>query len=678
MSVAFRTVLHMSVMFSLAVCEFPNTCTRSNNYSVVYSILEKWANTTKTALLTVVFDDYDDEDTSDDPRGILNYVKVPSRLITLDHMMSLSWQHQEEDYRVVEPGGCVLLQFSQLNRLKNILDSPHLSSFWHPDSFYVLQSLGTINFCKLERFCRWLFQRLWRTRRIYKIIFLASDSSRTIRFDPFGRVPQEGYFLKIDYTNLTDVSDLFEERRSFEKHPLRISIFESTTMTKQGDQYGGLDYRYLEGITKKMNVTPILVQEKDKHGWKENNVFFGTLGQLVYGHCDVSFNQFFVKDYMTKQIEFTAAINSDRLCVVVPKALPIPEYLEILKTFSGGCWLLILTSYFVIAIIYTSIKDASIANRAADSRQSCEKVRGSREYCSDPRYLADQSGTANEIAGKRHGRPYDGFSAASHPSRLEGAIFPRLMILVKYFTEIMLHQTQPFENTKPWFPERLFVMCSLWLSLILNGVFASQLAASFSRLHYYDDIDTLEQLEQSGLEILTSSRDIIDDALTDATSPILKRLHDRMMYANETEIKRRLFQSRDAAHLYQLTLLPFKYDKHQRRKLHIVKECPKDYILANIVREGSPFRDRINSILSRLNNAGFYGKWYRDHIVSRLASQQNRKDESIVHRKITVRHLLIPFAIFHFGLAVSTIVFIYERRDTNRVAASTKRKQIRD
>ncbi|XP_076284412.1 uncharacterized protein LOC143210952 [Lasioglossum baleicum] len=181
-------------------------------------------------------------------------------------------------------------------------------------------------------------------------------------------------------------------------------------------------------------------------------------------------------------------------------------------------------------------------------------------------------------------------SNRSRPKRLGRVIFPRLTILVKYLAKVMLQPTQPFENCKPSFPERLFVICSLWLSLILNGVFTSQLAASFSRLHYYDDIDTLEQLEESGLVILTSSRDIIEDALTDTTSPVLKRLRDRMMYANETEINRRLFRSKDAAYLHQLTTLPFKYNEHQRRKLHIMKECPKDYILANIIQKGySPF-----------------------------------------------------------------------------------------
>ncbi|XP_076656655.1 uncharacterized protein LOC143361274 [Halictus rubicundus] len=674
MSAAFRAAV-TSAMLLLVACEFRNPARQSDNYAAVYPFLEKWANTTKTALLTVLLDDHGSEDASGVPRNILNHVNVPVRLITLDHVISLNWQNQGKDYRVIEPGGCVLFRFSRIDSLKSMLNPPHLTSLWHPDSLYILQSLGSLSFCDLERFCRRTFERLWRSRRIYKIIFLDGGSSKAIRPDPFrvfggGCAGGEEDFLRVNYANLTDVSDFFEARLSFGKCPLRIAIFESTTMTKTGDQYGGVDYRYLEAITGMMNVTPILIPEKDKHGWSENGVFFGTLGQLINGHSDLSFNQFFVKYYLTKRIQFTNAITSDKLCVLVPKAPPVPEYLVILKTFTGHVWLLILSSYFVIAIIYTSLKGSGFANTIADSPQGsrrCKTERKSHEHRGEPRSHADQSEPASEIAGKNDA-PLRGFAKRSRPRRLERVIFPRLMILVKYLTKVMLQPTQPFENCKPSFPERLFVICSLWLGLILNGVFTSQLAASFSRLHYYDDIDTLEQLEESGLAILTSSRDIIEDALTDTTSPILKRLRDRMMYANETEINRRLFRSKDAAYLYQLTILPFKYNEYQRRKLHIMKECPKDYILAHIIPEGSPFLGRVNNILARLNNAGFYGKWYRDHTASHSSSHVLPEDESITrHRRITVRHLLIPFAICQVGLSLATIVFICERRETNRV-----------
>lgn len=42
------------------------------------------------------------------------------------------------------------------------------------------------------------------------------------------------------------------------------------------------------------------------------------------------------------------------------------------------------------------------------------------------------------------------------------------------------------------------MMCSLFLSLILNGLITSQLASSFSKRMYYENINTLEQLKESG------------------------------------------------------------------------------------------------------------------------------------------------------------------------------------
>lgn len=72
---------------------------------------------------------------------------------------------------------------------------------------------------------------------------------------------------------------------------------------------------------------------------------------------------------------------------------------------------------------------------------------------------------------------------------------------------------------------------------------------------------------------------------------------------------------------------------------------------------GSPFRGRINNVIGRLNNGGFYGKWYR-------ALYQARKrvflHGTTRHRKITIRHLFIPFTILYVGLAISTIVFVRE------------------
>lgn len=82
--------------------------------------------------------------------------------------------------------------------------------------------------------------------------------------------------------------------------------------------------------------------------------------------------------------------------------------------------------------------------------------------------------------------------------RIDHVFFTHLASLGKYLSKVVFQLMQPFQLSQPWFPERLLMMCSLLLSLILNGVITSQLASSFSKRMYYEDIDTLEQLEESG------------------------------------------------------------------------------------------------------------------------------------------------------------------------------------
>ncbi|XP_076234963.1 uncharacterized protein LOC143179552 [Calliopsis andreniformis] len=709
MSTTLLTFLLTLITFLQVGCELPAP-NLSDSYSNVYPFLEKWANTSYTRMLTVVFDDYKPEEAFYIPRGLFHSYNVSTKLVTLKHLMSLKNMHSDRDYQAIEAGGCVLLLYSDVDHLRDTLSSPHLISFWQPENVYILQDRGKLSFDSFdgERFCKWAFEKLWKFRRVYKLMLFAGG--KAIRYDPFryaGSHVQYLYnsscdwlcvrankdnFLMVNQPNETDISDFFEEneRRSFDRHPLKISIFKTSTMTLQNGQYGGLDYKYLEEVCRMMNVTPILTTAKDRHGWEDNGVFYGTLGDLVYEFTDVSFNQFFVKDYLSRQIEFTAAITSDKLCVMVPKAPPVPDYLVIVKTFSGGAWMLILTSHFVIAMIYTTLK-GKLREEDEKTPWVLDEVRENirQWFCAahsdDPCSLVNQNciklDVTPKLAAKKQCGRTDGYLFQyvlwSKQQLVNGIVPPKeryskrfkriflfcLMSLGKYLTRVVLQLVQPFERSQPWFPERLFLMCSLCLSLILNGVFTSQLASTFSKRMYYDDIDTLEQLEESGLTILTNSRDIIDDALTDSTSPLIKRLHMRMQYANDSEIHRRLFVTKDAGFLHRLSTLPLKYDDHQIQKLHIVKECPKDYILANVITKGSPFHGRINNILGKLNNGGFYDKWYQGMYRSKKRIYHDK--ESTTHRRITMRHLVIPFAILHAGLAASAIVFIYECRQSN-------------
>ncbi|XP_071868721.1 uncharacterized protein [Bombus fervidus] len=688
-------LLTATILLFRVACELfkPNY---SNNYSNLYPFVEKWAMTSHTKMLTVVFDDYEYHRTFHVPRDILVGLNVSTKLVSLKHVISLKYKNMRHDYHTIETESCVLLLFSNVDHLRDILGSPHLMSFWHPENFYILQDQG-LQFSDLsiyERFCKWAFERLWRFRRVYKLLLFAAD--KVIRYDPFDYAARHtGYrvntscdwncvksntdsFLLINGPNTTDISDIFiKDRRDFKLSPLKISIFETSTISFQNGQFSGLDFKYLEEVCKMMNVTFVLIRSKDRFGWEENGAFFGTIGHLVYRFADVSFNHFFIKDYFTRELEFTTPITSDKLCVLVPKAPPVPDYLVIVKIFTGGAWLLVFATHFVISMIYMILKNESFeAIRRSGTMFFC------CEYLTDFHFLENRNGGMVKIAPKfmkkrTYGEAHGIYIVEKTPNvrstmktkkgrskRFNEMCLSFVTWLGRYLTKVVFQLTQPFNLGQAWFPERLLMMCSLFLSLILNGIITSQLASSFSKRMYYEDINTLEQLKESGLTILTDTRDILGDALTDITSPLINQLNDKLEYANKSEVYRRLFKTKDAAYLHRLETLPFKYSEEEMERLHVVSECPKEYILANIITKGSPYGGRINSILSRLNNGGFYGKWYQSIYQSqkRPALMLNG---STMHRKITIRHLFIPFGILYIGLAMSIIVFIYEYRQNN-------------
>lgn len=405
-------LLTATILFRVA-CELfePNY---SGNYSNLYPFVEKWAMTSHTKMLTVVFDDYEYHRAFDVPRGILVGLNISTKLVSLKHVISLKYKNMRRDYQTIETESCVLLLFSNVDHLRDILSSPHLISFWHPENFYILQeqSLQFSDSSIYERFCKWAFERLWRFRRVYKLLLFAAD--KVIRYDPFDYAARHiGYhvntscdwncvksnrdnFLLINGPNTTDISDFFiKDRRDFKLSPLKISIFETSTISFQNGEFSGLDFKYLEEVCKMMNVTFVLIRSEDRFGWEENGAFFGTIGHLVYKFADVSFNHFFIKDYLTREVEFTTAITSDKLCVLVPKAPPVPDYLVIVKIFTGEAWLLVFATHFVISVIYTILR-----NERFEAIRRSGTVFFCCEYPTEFYFLENRNGGVVKIAPK--------------------------------------------------------------------------------------------------------------------------------------------------------------------------------------------------------------------------------------------------------------------------------------
>lgn len=53
---------------------------------------------------------------------------------------------------------------------------------------------------------------------------------------------------------------------------------------------------------------------------QENGLFLGALGDLLYQRTEFIMNAFFIKDYETRDLQFTSAVYGDEMCVVVRSA----------------------------------------------------------------------------------------------------------------------------------------------------------------------------------------------------------------------------------------------------------------------------------------------------------------------------------------------------------------------
>lgn len=62
---------------------------------------------------------------------------------------------------------------------------------------------------------------------------------------------------------------------------------------------------------------------------------------MLYRRVYASFNGRFVSDYGTNDIEYMFPVYSDKMCVIAPKALKVPDWIAIFKCFNVYLWILI-------------------------------------------------------------------------------------------------------------------------------------------------------------------------------------------------------------------------------------------------------------------------------------------------------------------------------------------------
>jgi hypothetical protein len=401
-------------------------------------------------------------------------------------------------------------------------------------------------------------------------------------------------------------------------YPIRITLFlrEPTSFPSQPDDkvidYVGMDGFFMRNLAKKMNFTAIADSPKDgkEYGFifENNGTFTGTLGDILDDRADISLNSRFVKEYGTNNIEFTTHVGFDSLCLIVPKAKQLPKWLALFRVFhlhvqfSLACvYVVCSTIFYILQILYSHFKS------------ECK----------------DASITTTFIETLP---PFLSLSLVRMPSSQS---------------------------------EKVLMISCLMFGMIIAAAFQAKLVTVLSKPDYYPDINTLEELDESGLAITTGSINLVQDTFSTEESPPAKHLRSKVIYSylQEGNINY-VAKHQNIAALNRLSTALYSVLLYRNSDgtflLHIVKECPRIYTLAYIVPKGSPFLLRINHVLTQLVETGIVDKWNEDTYFNVTAFHRTEYSGNNSLKVFSLEDLQMPFLILVCGLLSSGVTFFME------------------
>ena len=476
-----------------------------------------------------------------------------------------------------------------------------------------------------------LFQKLWKELGILNIIMMLfresdnppSPSGHTTLlaiFNPFINSNQSRGKLVVHNENyVTNVVRSYTDKlNNLRGYPVRITLFSRTPTSfplHLGDKvidYIGVDGFLMRNLAKQMNFTAIAMapQDNNEYGFMfpNNGTFTGSIGDILYDRADISLNSRFVKPYGTNDIEFTLPVGVDNLCIIVPKAKRLPQWLAFSRVFN-------LHVQFALVFVYVGC-----------SIISCTL----------------------QMIHYHFKRVHKDIS-----------LFNTFIEMLPPFLSLPLIRMPSSSHQK------VFVMTCFIFGIIMASIFQGKLVTVLSKPDYYPDINTLEELDASGLIIGTASRNLIGDTFSTEESPHIKHLRDKITYYNLSDsvmdyvakhhnisALNRLSNAINREHVFLSSDGTF--------QLHIVEECPRTYSLAYIIPKGSPFLLRINNIIAQFVESGIIDKWNKDTIFNITELQAYEYGSNDSHKVFSLEDLQISFLILVCGLFGSAITLFVE------------------
>lgn len=242
---------------------------------------------------------------------------------------------------------------------------------------------------------------------------------------------------------------------------------------------------------------------------------------------------------------------------------------------------------------------------------------------------------------------------------LEGTLFEKRYGIF-YVIQLFLSTTS--KKASALISKRLLILACLYLNIIIASIFQGSLVTSYTKTVFYKDLNTLEDIDKSGLLISTCITNVLGVNLTGVRKSLESK---RVKTKPEKSIERAAYK-RDCCAIERKSDAEFYIESifvsdDGIPLLHITDVCDLSYPVAMAVVKGFPFANTFNKIISRFVEGGFIGKWNQDVTYSITAHRRLRKNgKTSSGRVIGIKDVQAAFYILNIGLVISFIVFVLE------------------
>jgi hypothetical protein len=473
-----------------------------------------------------------------------------------------------------------------------------------------------------------VLKNLWIRHQTGKVFIFVKKMNKCedeiLYYNPFveASVNERGQVYKdvltgaVDRYFLDGVWNLYGSSLHISMYQLQITAIKeavSNTEDNSACNYRGRDGFVLKELAKHMKFTPNITSDNVNSFESSDGRLTRPLKDIANGDVDIVMNSIFMKVLHSVDIEYvTPVTHFGKICVVVPRADRIPVWVSLFSCFNVLLWATLIGTYILSTICWHILT--------------------------------------------KHSFPHQSHRDIHWTTSLTEVLS---IFLPTCFVKIFSFRNQP---------ERMFLASCMFFSIVMTCIWQGDVFNRLKSPLHYKDIDTLEELDESGLPIFTIEQalyglfDLIDTPTTQRLSKRLKLTN----FPHSLDLIEQVADNRNFSLLLSLIEIETLLDTYpiNTRLLHCVQECPIIYFSSYMVPKGSPYLRDINTIVGRLFESGLIPKWYYDAIYEiflpiRLKYAGSDTEDS-KQKEFSLRDLLIAFVVLIFGYGLSGLALLME------------------